>query len=306
MKTSLGKAWEVANAAAIINAYFLLGMLIFVLVGISPPVRSICERIARPTNHSPVVDLPRETKLAKVRDAIKIATSDGEFWDSIFTIEDKYKGLYSEKNPPPYWRFIEDDFALGKKLGLVKLEKLPDYGSLTRNERLSLSHPNDINWRTDIVESMLNSFSLKAHFGFAFPKEIDLNWAVIHLPKDFVFDSGKLSKAWATKWLQSEESDLQVNPFSNDMTKYNCKTFSPGDGYAEYHYGDDEWARLMKTYVVLAEDYSPMQAQRHGFMYYRIYGEKGIIVEGVRSDPYGSSRISAEGKIAPLVIKPHE
>jgi hypothetical protein len=62
----------------------------------------------------------------------------------------------------------------------------------------------------------------------------------------------------------------------------------------------------MKSYVLFAEEYSPRQAQRRGFMYYKIYGEEGIIAEGVRPERFGFWHTLEEGEVAPLVIKPHE
>jgi hypothetical protein len=77
MKSFFGKALEVANAAAIINACFLLGIIIFVLIGISPFVGNITRHMQEARYRSPIDDLSSEAKQAKVSEAIKIATSDG-------------------------------------------------------------------------------------------------------------------------------------------------------------------------------------------------------------------------------------
>ena len=307
MKTSLGKAWEVANAAALINACFLLGIIIFVLIVSSPLAHSVSKRIWEMNYPDPLAGVSNEAKLARVKEAIEIATADGTFWKSYKTIEEKYKGVYSENYPPPYWLSIQEDFTLGKKLGLVKLEKLPAYGNLSRKERLLLCHPDDANWPIALVDQIVHTSGLAPYDkldrpdlnGWPSPWNVDFSLRFL-LWKENSKKGGKLSSSEVRDWLWIEMSRLHVNPFTNSFIKLDCREFSVGNAYVEFHFEDEEWIKLMNGYLAAVTDYSPQQAREMELVYYRIYGEYGVIAEGVRADKHARFKAGAPKALMPV------
>ena len=225
-----------------------------------------------------------EQMLELEKKAVSIAMTDTTFWDRAKTIEEEYKDLYSAKNPPPYWWKIGEDYSLGKKLGMVTIKKLPEYGDLTRKERLLLE---ESSWHQSIVDDIVRKLydSMKPYEEFKpdGPPNSDIRMCANVLPDDYIAGKAALTQSVAEKWFEWSYKDLLVSPITNRMIRLDQVKFSPGEAYAQFHYLDDTWQRIVKPYSIRAKGVPPSRALDSAFIYYRIYGEKGVVAEGVRA-----------------------
>ena len=186
---------------------------------------------------------------------------------------------------------IEEDFALGKELGLNTSTQLPSYSALTRKERLLLCNMGDNSYPIDTVHRLgifLTSHRLRS-IGKLTKAPAAFEWAygeaIAQIPEDYSFSDEARTLEKVRHWQTSTLVRLHLSPISDKPMLIDRKEFSSGNAYVEFHYGDEEWIKLMPAYIALSNCFSPQTAQESGLLYYRIYGEKGIIAEGVRALP---------------------
>ncbi len=290
------KALKVLKAAALIS-----GILLFALAAsmtISFSIRNLSAHQSasekKPTaklEESRFDKMTPEQAFASAQKIAEVALGDGEYFKTAQTPEEAFQGIYTKTHVPPYWVNAEKDFALAKRLGLSTLQSLPSYDSLTRNERLTLCYITDSGemytiFRTDVGrlfgEMLYDREPLVAgqHNAWYFKFRLE------ELSKSEASNSKALTKKEALEWLDHFYPALILSPISNSIMHLDCKEFTPGQAYVEYHYKDALWEKLWPKYILQPGDYSPDELINTGFIYYRVYGEKAVVAEGVYAD-YG-------------------
>lgn len=291
MRPFLQKVWLVLRTALLLYGILLLGLAASIAYAYLVPMKGspfIASSGDDGPRWPPEVEAMKPDELFGVIDAAASAALNRSYRDTLKTPEEVYPQLYGADNPPPYWRRIEDDFALAQKLGLATLPRLPDYASLSQKERLTLSHSEDsmnfyeMNWLLHKpFQQVLEGIEL--HAGqFSLTK---LRNAVEELPADARESPQSLTPDEAATWLRELYPRPVLSFVTNGIMRLDRAEFAPGQAYVEYYYLDELWEHLIDRYVVLADEYSPQQAYDHGFIYYRIYGERQAIAEGVMVYP---------------------
>lgn len=104
MRPFLQKAWLVLRTALLINAGFLALLLIGLALLAFTPIYKLAGRESAPDEWElKTKSMSDEELLARLEEAVKLATADGTYWDTLKTAEEQYPGRYSPDNPPPYW-----------------------------------------------------------------------------------------------------------------------------------------------------------------------------------------------------------
>lgn len=294
------KALKVLKAAALIN-----GILLFVLAAsmtIGFTIRNLSAD--QSASEKKPAAKPEETRydkmtpdqaFASAQKIAAIALGDGEYFRNAKTAEEAFPGVYSAKHVPPYWTRVEEDYAVAKRLGKATIPSLPPYESLTRNERLTLCYITENGdmytiFRTDVgrlfSEMLFDREPLVAgqhNAGY-------LKFKLEEWSKSEASNSKALTKKEALEWLDHFYPALILSPISNSIMRLDCTEFTPGQAYVEYHYKDALWEKLWPKYILQPGDYSPDELINTGFIYYRVYGEKAVVAEGVYADYGAGSR----------------
>lgn len=294
------KALKVLKAAALIN-----GILLFMLaasLAIAFSLRSLTadndasgKQPAAKPEESRFDKMTPDQTFASAQQVAAIALGDGEYFANAQTAEEAFPGVYSSAHVPPYWITTEKDFKLAKRLGLATLPSLPSYDSLTRSERLTLCCITEkgemyTQFRADI-RSLFGGmlYDRKPLFAGQHHPEYFIR-KLNELPKLVADDPEALTKKEALEWLDDFYPALILSPITNSIMRLDRKEFTPGQAYVEYHYKDATWEKLWPNYIVQPGEYSPDELINTGFIYYRVYGEKAVIAEGLYADTYAGHR----------------
>jgi len=290
MRPLLQKAWLVLRTALLINAGFLALLLIGLALLAFTPIYKLAERERAPDEWElKTKSMSDEELLARLEEAVKLGTADGTYWNTLKTAEEQYPGRYSPDNPPPYWNEIVQDFELGRALGLVQSESLPPYDSLTRRERLLLCYFDEYESARDRIDELRSVFGTLFLGEDGFISDFVRRRSALRygglLPEEFLASGKGLDTERARSWLSKWGTHFCVSPVSGSLMCSNLADFAPGQAYTECYFLDSGWERLLLPYMQWTTEYSPQECRDHGLMYYRVYGEKGVIAEGVRALP---------------------
>lgn len=228
-----------------------------------------------------------QRRLEKV---IELALADGRYWkEDVQTVDECFPGIYSDDLLPPYFQRIAIDFELGKKLGVISPSRtLPRYSTLSRNERLALCSVVRGDFPREAVYTLLRNAAFHIAdngdpgTGQEYPGGIILT--LRYLPTGRSLDGRLPTRDEARKWLTEEAFNFAINPLCDGLVDTRSSACSPGQAYTEYIWEGAQRDELARKALGAVAEVSPDQLTACAFFYYRIYGEKDTVAEGVRID----------------------
>jgi len=291
MRRSLKMAWVIASRTLV-----LIGSLLFsvhVAIAVHSPWDT-AEELRAWAPWLPGVSLLGKWSDAKAQHrlekAIDLALADGRFWkEDVQTVDERFPGIYSDGLLPPYFQKITDDFRLGQKLGIVSPDvSLPRYSELSRNEHLALCPVVQGDFPRDAVYTLMRNTAFHiaddGTSGVGQPYSGSIILTLRYLLQGRRLDSRQPTQDEARQWLKEEAFHFAINPICNGLVNSRNSTFSRGQAYAEYIWDGSRRDELATKAQGAQTGISPDQLTTCAFFYYRIYGEKGTIAEGVRID----------------------
>ncbi len=234
------------------------------------------------------------------RKAFKIITTQiakgdygAEYWKDIKTVEKSWAGKGLLATPPYYYEKLIQHRDRCDEVGYLDHRAyLKPYAELTRNERLLLcrsipifgswNYPHEFS--TDkmdysIIEALISA-SKAGESADDKTRDYQMEIAAAWFAHDKLsFYSGKTKEDMARDI--TEAAAALASPISGKCIAPYMKEFSPGDAYCLRITDRRALVRLYARDSHLLRYFYPSHFSTRQYMYYRIYGEKGIIAEGM-------------------------
>lgn len=214
-----------------------------------------------------------------------------EYWKNIKTIEEAYAGKNLLTPIPYYYALLQRDRNLCDELGYIRHSAyLKPYKELTRKEKLLLARRIPIiggkphyypssQMDFDLVDVLISASKAGPAAEDASldkKREVAATWYAydnyhfyFSLTQDEIDETVKELSAG----LASPISGNAINPFE--------KEFSPGNAYCKRVTEKGELEKLYERDSYLRRYFLPSQFKSREYLYYRIYGEKSVIAEGM-------------------------
>lgn len=234
------------------------------------------------------------------RKAFKIITTQiakgyygADYWKDIKTVEEAWAGKGLLATPPYYYEKLEQHRDQCDDIGYLDHPAyLKPYSELTRKERLLLcrsipifgswNYPHEFS--TDKMDysiiEVLISASKAGESAADKTRDFQMEIAAAWLAHDKLsFYSGK-TKDDIERDIKEAAAAL-ASPISGKVIAPYMKDFSPGDAYCLRITDRRALVRLYARDSHLHRYFYPSHFSARQYMYYRIYGEKGVIAEGM-------------------------
>ena len=238
-------------------------------------------------------EIPPKKALQQTADKIMQGDYGESYWKDIKTVEEVWAGKGLLATPPYYYEELKRNRDECDEVRYLDHPAyLKPYADLTRREKLLLARriPVIELWRNnlsypskqmdfgllEILRSASKAGSTAQDGSPARQRELAAEWFA---EDKFSYRYGVLAKE-----IDDNARDLAAglaSPISGKIIAPYMKNFSPGDAYCLRITDRNKLAKLYARDSFLQKYYYPTSFNDRQYMYYRIYGEKGVIAEGI-------------------------